>query len=257
MKRIAALLMLLAAAAVSVRAQDDARAAASKVAAAPTAADYVPAKAKENSIALGVTQTDGNTDTKLYTASLLHDRKRDEYTLRLGVDAAYGETDGDQNANNVKGVAEYRRLLSERAYAFGNLTVLHDDLADIRYRAVLSVGPGYYLMKDEAATLGVEIGPAYIREEVGDEENDDLALRIGERYERQLSATAKTWQALEYLPVVDDFDDYLLNAEIGVEAAINSSMSIRLVVKNAYDSTPATDREENDLTIIGALAYQL
>jgi hypothetical protein len=29
------------------------------------------------------------------------------------------------------------------------------------------------------------------------------------------------------------------------------------VVKNAYDSTPAVDREKSDTTVIGALAYQL
>jgi putative salt-induced outer membrane protein YdiY len=251
------MLMMLAGAVSVAQAQDDARASAAKVAAAPTAADLVPVKAKENSIALGVTMTDGNSDTLLTTASALHDRKREDYTLRLGVDFAYGKNDGEENNNNVKGVADYRYLVSERAYVFANLTALHDEIADINYRAVLSTGPGYYLMKNARATLGVEAGPAYIREEVGDDENDDLALRFGERYDRQLSPTAKCWQALEYLPVVDDFDDYLLNAEIGVEAAINSAASLRLVVKNAYDSTPAVDREKSDTTVIGALAYQL
>lgn len=251
------IMMLVLASAVVAQAQDDARSAAAKIAAAPTAADLVPVKAKENSIAVGVTMTDGNSDTLLGTASVLHDRKRDGYSLRLGADFAYGEDNDEKTTENAKAVAEYRRECSERAYAFVNLTALYDDIADIDYRAVLSAGPGYYLMKDEAATLGVDIGPAYVREEVGGEENDDVALRVGERYERQLSPTAKCWQALEYLPVVDDFDDYLLNSEIGVEAAINSTASIRLVVKNAYDSTPAVDREKSDTTLIGALAFQL
>lgn len=251
------IMMMAVAGAVAAAQAQDARSSAAKIAAAPTAADKVPVVAKENSIALGVTMTDGNSDTLLTTASALHDRKRDDYTLRLGLDYAYGETEGTENNNNVKGVADYRYLVSERAYVFGNLTAVHDEIADINYRAILSVGPGYYLMKDEAATLGVEAGPAYVREEVGGEENDQLALRFGERYDRQLSATAKCWQALEYLPAADDFDDYLLNSEIGVEAAINASASLRLVVKNAYDSTPAVDREKSDTTVIGALAYQL
>lgn len=251
------MMLMLAGAVSAAQAQDDARAAASKVAAAPTAADKVPVKAKENSIALGVTMTDGNSDTLLTTASALHDRKREDYTLRLGLDFAYSEDQDVKTTENIKGVVDYRYLVSERAYVFGNLTALHDDIADVEYRVVLSAGPGYYLMKDDRATLGVEAGPAYVIEEVGGEENDDLALRFGERYDRQLSPTAKCWQALEYLPIVDDFDDYLLNSEIGVEAAINSSVSLRLVVKNAYDSTPAVDREKSDTTVIGALAYQL
>ena len=247
---------LLAAGAVSVYAQD-ARTTAAQISVAPTAADKVAAKASENSIAIGVTMTDGNSDTLLGTASFLHERKGDEYTLRLGIDGAYGETDDERTAENVKGVAEYRRLISERAYILGNLTALYDDIADVDYRVVLSIGPGYYLMKSDAATLSVDVGPAYITEKVDGEERDEFALRAGERYERKLSDTAKVWQALEYIPLADDFNDYLLNAEIGIEAAVNSSVSLRLVVKNAYDSTPAEDHEKSDTTVIGALAYKL
>ena len=247
---------LILAGAVSAQAQD-ARSSAAKIATAPTAADKAAVVAKENSIALGLTMTDGNSDTLLGNISLLKLRTRDAYSLRLGADFAYGEDQDETTTENAKAIAEYRYLLSERAYVFSTLTVLYDDIADIDYRGVLAAGPGYYLMKSDRATLGVEAGPAYIHEKVGGEENDDLALRVGQRYDRVLSATAKCWQALEYLPIIDDFDDYLLNSEIGVEAAINSSASIRLVVKNAYDSTPAPDREKSDTTVIGALAYQL
>ncbi|HMP75207.1 MAG TPA: DUF481 domain-containing protein [Kiritimatiellia bacterium] len=211
----------------------------------------------ENSIALGVTMTDGNSDTLLATVGLEHNRKRDGYSLRLALDGAYGEDKDETTTENVKGVGEYRKLLSERAYILGSLSALYDSIADVDYRVIVGVGPGYFLMKDEAASLGVEVGPAFIAEEVGGVESEEWALRVGQRYERQLSPTAKTWQSLEYLPLVDDFDDYLLNAEIGIEAAINSRASIRLVVKNAYDSTPAADAEKSDTTLIGALAFQL
>ncbi len=217
----------------------------------------MPSKPSEQSVALGVTVTDGNSDTLLGTASYLMDRKREAYTWRLAIDALYGEDANETTKDTVKGVGELRYLLSERAYLLGNLTALYDSIADVDYRAVLSVGPGYYLMKDEAATLGVEIGPAYIAEKVAGAEHNDVALRIGERYERQLSPTAKTWQSIEYLPLVEDFDDYLLNAEPGIEAAINTRVALRLVLKNTYDSTPAEDREQSDTTVIGALAYQL
>ena len=247
---------LILAGAVSAQAQD-ARSSAAKIATAPTAADKAAVVAKENSIALGVTMTDGNSDTLLGNISLLKLRTRDAYSLRFGLDYAYGEDNSEKNTDNAKGIAEYRYGLSESAYVFSTLSALYDDIADIDYRVVLAAGPGYYLMKSDRVTLGVEAGPAFITEEVGDEQNDDLAFRVGERYDRVLSATAKCWQALEYLPIVDDFSDYLLNAEIGVEAAINASASIRLVLKNAYDSTPATDREKSDTTVIGALAYQL
>lgn len=211
----------------------------------------------ENSIALGVTLTDGNTETLLATLGAEHNRKRDAYTLRLALNGAYGEDKDETTAENLKGVAEYRKHLSERAYLLAGLSALYDAIADVDYRAILSVGPGYFLMKDDKASLGVEVGPAFITEKVAGIENEEFALRAGQRYERQLSPTARTWQSLEYIPLVDDFDDYLLNVEIGIEAAINSSAAIRLVVKNAYDSTPAADKEESDTTVIGALVFTM
>lgn len=211
----------------------------------------------ENSIAVGVTMTDGNSETLLATLGAEHNRKRDDYTLRLALSGAYGEDKDETTTENAKGVAEYRRLLSDRAYVFGSLSALYDAIADVDYRAILSVGPGYFLMKDDKASLGVEVGPAFLAEKVAGVENEEFALRAGQRYERQLSPTARTWQSLEYIPLADDFDDYLLNAEIGIEAAINSSAALRLVVKNAYDSKPADDKEKSDTTVIGALVFTL
>ncbi len=74
-----------------------------KVATAPTAADKAAVVAKENSIALGLTMTDGNSDTLLTTASALHDRKRDAYTLRLGLRISPTAEDQDEKiTENVK-----------------------------------------------------------------------------------------------------------------------------------------------------------
>ncbi len=211
----------------------------------------------ENTIALGVTLTDGNSETLLVTAGAEHNRSRDAYELRLALNGAYGEEKSETSTENIKGDAEYRKLLSERAYAVVTLSALYDALADVDYRAILSAGPGYFLLKDENASLGVEIGPAFLAEKVAGEENEEFALRAGQRYQRQLSPTARTWQSIEYVPLVDDFDDYLLNAEIGIEAAINSRAALRLVVKYAYDSTPAEDKEKGDTTVVGSLVYTL
>lgn len=211
----------------------------------------------ENSVAVGVTLTDGNSETLLATLAAEHNRKRDDYTLRLALSGAYGEDKEETTTENAKALAEYRVLMSERAYILGGLSVLYDAIADIDYRAVLSIGPGYYFIKDDKASLGVEVGPAFIMEKAGGVEREEFALRAGELYERRLSATARVWQSLEYIPVVDDLDDYLLNTEVGIEAAINSSAALRLVVKNAYDSTPAEGKEKSDTTLIGALVFTL
>jgi putative salt-induced outer membrane protein YdiY len=211
-----------------------------------------------SSLALGVVVNDGNTDNAMYNASFKWDYLPDEVQLlRLAVDGAYGETEGDTSTQNAKGVFDYQYRLSERTYGAFNIGVANDDLADLDYRLIVSPGLGYFFLKDDAAFLSGEAGPAWISEKKSGETSDDFALRVAQRYERKLESNAKVWQSAEYLAHFDDFDIYLVNAEIGVEAPISESLNIRLVVKNTYDSNPAPDREKNDLSVVGALAYSI
>ena len=83
------------------------------------------------------------------------------------------------------------------------------------------------------------------------------AVRIAERFEQSLSKTAKWWQALEYLPQASDLGNYLLNAELGIESAVNSRLSMRLSLKNTYDSEPGAGLEKNDLTVVGGVGIKL
>lgn len=223
-------------------------------------ADEAAAAPKElaSSIALGVTVNDGNTDNSMYNASLSLDYNPDANTaIRLALDGAYGETEGDKTTENGKALADYKHLFNDRAYAYVNTSVAFDDIADLDYRWITSIGPGYYLMKKEEVYLNLEAGPALISEKKGGESSENWALRIAERYERKTETGAKFWQSAEYLPYVDDFDIYVLIAEIGVEAPVSQNLNIRLVVKDTYDSNPAPGRENNDVTVIGALAYSL
>jgi putative salt-induced outer membrane protein YdiY len=211
-----------------------------------------------SSAAVGVTVTDGNSETLLGTVGLLAEKKTAENELRLGADAAYGEDQSETTTENAKAYSAYKYLINERAYGSLDASVAYDSIADLDLRVIVSPGIGYYLLKDDVQSLSVDGGPAYVHEELGGADAEDyLALRAGERYERKLSDTAKLWEAVEYLPRADDFDDYLLNAEAGVEAAINSTTSLRLTLKDTYDSTPAAGKDENDLTLVGAVVFKM
>ena len=147
--------------------------------------------------------------------------------------------------------------MNERLYGYFDLSYFYDEIGDIDYRITASPGLGYFLVKDAVQSFALETGPSYIWEKVGGVEDDYLGVRFFEKYERKLSDTAKVWESVEYLPRLDDFDDYLLSAEIGVEAAMNSSLSLRLVIVDKYDSTPAPEKKENDVTVTGSLVYKI
>jgi putative salt-induced outer membrane protein YdiY len=226
------------------------------------AQDAVETDGFETSLSLGFTLTDGNSETTQANASLLSEGERDRLgSLRAGIEANYGESTVDDKTettlDNLKLFAGARKTLSAAMFASLNGEYMYDNVADIDYRATISPGLGAYLWKTDSSKFSAEIGPAYVWEEVSGISDDYAALRIAERFDHRLSDTAKVWQSLEYLPKTDDFSAYLLTAEIGIEAAINSRVSLRLVLQDRYDSEPGEGNEENDLTFISGISVSL
>jgi putative salt-induced outer membrane protein len=208
------------------------------------------------SASFGLTLAEGNTDTMLTVGNLITSRKWGHNELDLGIDGTYGETDGDISANNIHGFSQYNRLVTERAYGLLRVDALHDDISDVQHRVTLSPGVGYYLIKNTNTFLRVEAGPGFVLERVAGDNDSYVTLRLGERFEHTLNERVKLWQSVEWLPAVDDFGDYVLNAEIGLDTSLTKKLSLRTFVQDTYDSTPAPGLEKNDVKLVVSIAYK-
>jgi putative salt-induced outer membrane protein YdiY len=206
--------------------------------------------------ALGLTISEGNTENTLFNANLITSRKWDKNEIDLGLDGAYGEADGVRNTANAHAFGQYNRLLNERLYGLLRIDGLHDDISDVSYRATVSPGLGYYLMKTTNSFLRVEAGPGFVWERVGGVEDEYVTVRLAERYETQLNERVKLWQFVEWLPSVEDFEDGVINGEVGIDASLTKKISLRAIVQDTYDSTPAPGLKHNDLKFIMQLAYK-
>ena len=209
-----------------------------------------------SSAAAGLTLTSGNSDTLLMTASVSTEKKWEQNELSFGADGAYGEQDGDRNIANAHGFGQYNRLFSERVFGLLRVDALHDDIADVQYRVTLSSGVGYYFIKNTNTFLRGEVGPGVVFEKQGGETDTYMTVRAAERFEHQLSKTAKIWQSAEILPDVSDWNKYVVNAEIGIEVAVNTKWSLRVYLQDTYDNQPAPDREPNDLKLVAGTVYK-
>ncbi len=216
----------------------------------------------ETTLSAGVGLTDGNSETLQANARLVTEGERDRLgSFKVGIDFNYGETTTDgvdeTTVNNVKGFANARKTLTEKTFAYFDLSLAHDDVADLNYRLTVGPGLGLFLVKSDSSKLALEAGPTFVSEEKADEQDEYLALRFAENGELRFPGGAKIWEAVEYLPQADDFDRYLINAELGAEASLNSRLSLRLVLQDKYDSQPAAGRERNDLSLIGGIGVKL
>jgi len=215
-----------------------------------------PAPKWEKSAALGLTLTEGNSDTLLVTGNLLASRKGVRNEISFGVDGAYGENNDVKNNETLHGFGQYNRLFTERFYGYARLDGLHDAIADVEYRFTFSPGVGYYFIKNDQTRLSAEIGPGYIYEKQGDDERGYFTLRLAEKFEHKFNDKTKIWQSLEVLPEIEDFDNYLLNAELGVETQLVDKLALRSYVQDTYDHDPAPGRKKNDIKLVTALVYK-
>lgn len=213
---------------------------------------------------LGFTLTSGNSDSVLGTAGILTGRKRDKNEWSFGADGAYGKTTDHtvtpdrttKSAELARGFGQYNRLFSDRFFGYARAEGLHDGVALIRYRVTLSPGAGYYFIKNKSTDLCGELGPGYLWDDVGGVTRHYATLRVGEKFNQQLSAHAKLWQTAEYLPQLEDFNNFIVNAEIGVQADLNTSgsLALRVYLQDTYNNVPAAGRKQNDIKFVTALA---
>lgn len=233
----------------------------------------------QSTVSAGATLTRGNSDTFLGTVTAATGKKWDQNELAFGADVAYGTTKQtttvvtnstttppgttrrtvtSTTAETVHGFGQYNRLFSERLYGLGRLEGLHDGVADIKYRFTLSAGAGYDFIKTKTTELSGEFGPGYVVQKLGDDSQSYATLRLADKFSQELSDRARLWQTAEILPQVDDFNNFIVNFEVGIEADLNSSkkLSLRVYLDDTYNNVPAAGREKNDMKLVAAVAYK-
>jgi len=210
----------------------------------------------EKSAALGLTLTEGNSDTLLVTANVLAARKGERNEISLGADGTYGENNDVKNNETLHGFVQYNRLFTDRFYGYARLDGLHDAIADVEYRFTFSPGVGYYFIKNERTRLSAEAGPGYIYEKQGDDERGYFIARLAEKFDHKFNDKTRIWQSLEFLPEIEDFDNYIVNAEVGVETQLMTKLALRSSLQDTYDNEPAPGRKKNDIKLVTALVWR-
>ena len=135
---------------------------------------------------------------------------------------------------------------------------MHDGISDIQYRFTLAPGAGDHFIKNKIRDLSLKLGRVtFLRDSTMTLKFCHLARR-GEVSLCLFAASPRLWETLEFLPQVENFNNYIANGELGVEAGLNKSekLLLRTVLQDSYDSIPAAGRLRNDIKLITSVAYK-
>lgn len=234
---------------------------AAAVFAADSSGDSTNGSPLKITISAGANLSDGNTEAAKCNASLLVEGEKEPLgSLRAGAEINYGESKVAEtnrtDTDNGKVFINAKKTITKKTFAYGDASAMRDDMAELDYRIIAGPGLGFYAVKNARTSLSIESGVSYMWEKKNEVRSDAWALRAAERFELKITDTSKCWQSSEYLAPLEDFADYLLNAEVGVEADISSKLSLRLVLQDKYDNTPGEGLKCNDLALIAALSLK-
>jgi putative salt-induced outer membrane protein YdiY len=203
----------------------------------------------------GLTITRGNAKTIVGNVGIQTAKKWAKSDIALGGDFTYGENAGAKNTEVGRAFGQYNYNLTERLYAAIRVDFLYDAIAAIDYRVTISPSLGYYFVKKERTYFRGEFGPAFVAQQLAGVADQFVTLRFAERFEHKFSDKAKVWEQLEYLPQVDDFDNFYVNGEVGAEAAFTEKFSLVTTLFWNYQNQPAAGRQQNDVRWITGVKY--
>jgi putative salt-induced outer membrane protein len=194
---------------------------------------------------IGFVNTAGNTEVT--TLSL-----GDKLTYRAGIlqltqtfALVYGRSEGVQNANsqNLRGRADF--FLVERLSVYGYVGYERNRFAGIARRTDEGAGLAFAALKTGRHELDLEAGGSLVQERrfpdpaldatVGE---NFLAGRGALRYKLLLGKNTWFQQSLEYLPNLEDGDDYRFNSETALVAPISSHFGLKAGYLIKYNNAP-------------------
>ncbi len=188
---------------------------------------------------------------------------RGSATLESTVDilrfyAAYerGEVDGETTADEILGGVSYTSYFYEDLGWYARMEIERDEFEGIDLRTTVAGGLSYRILNEPHHSLESRLGLGYRYENYLDGTSDDQpTLDVGLLHSWQFSPWARVRNELTYQPDLQDFSDYLLNQDSGLEMPLGRAdwWVLRVGVANAYNSKPHADRKKRDTTYYARL----
>ena len=218
-----------------------------------------PVKLWEGSFTFGLDGAEGNNEAMNLHVGFNAKRKTDLHVLFLDLDYNRRTTNTISTANRLFSQARYERLIQETAWSlFVESIGEYDEFQDFDFRISSHAGVGYWVFQTTQASLKSRLGSGFSHE-IGGPKNNYYApeLIVGLDYERRVTSRQKLVATVDYMPDWSDFTEYRLNSLAGWEFLLDkeTNLSLRLAVRNRYNSTPGTARP-NDLDYAALLLWK-
>ena len=129
-------------------------------------------------------------------------------------------------------------------------------MADLSYRLSPAITSGYYLVKNDAASLSFEAGPSYVWEKLGGTTDSYFAIQAAEKLTWKIADGVSLTQSVTFNTEAEDWENFFLVAAAALDFDVTEDLSFRTSVNSIYDNTPAAGNKKNDLLLSAGVAVR-
>jgi putative salt-induced outer membrane protein YdiY len=147
----------------------------------------------------------------------------------------------------------YTNFFTEKLGWFIRQELERDTFEGIDFRSTTAAGLTYRFIKEERLSLEGSAGLSYRYDDYSDPGLDSdgyPGLDFGLNLDWQFADWGRLVTAVSYIPSLDDFGDYLIEHESGIDVPLGTSDNwvMRFGLRNQYNSAPSGGREKLDTT---------
>lgn len=202
-----------------------------------------------------------NTDSLNIDVEATRRREKDRSSLdagyRFGRELDDDTGDWDISTDNWFAAGKYDYFFLPKTYWFAMMRVERDNIANLDLRLSPTVGLGRQWVERADFNFNTEAGLGWVWEKYDEDGTDEhFIARLAYHLDRRINDKVSFFHNLEYLPSVEDINDFNINADAGIRADLTEKMFAEFKIEWRHDSEPAPDAEDDDLRYVLGLGLR-
>ncbi|MCC6543012.1 MAG: DUF481 domain-containing protein [Nitrospirae bacterium] len=174
------------------------------------------------------------------------------------IEALKASSEGESTAERYTTLLRLDYLIRSRMYSFADVSWLQDEFAKIDHRYYFGAGIGYKILAGPKHMLNTEAGINYTMDTYTNHTDSDyMGGRIFGKYTYNITPTNKFEQAVEYLHDFDNSENFNVNSDTSLSAALNSMLSLKTSYKVKYDNEPVGGAKYTDRVLALSLVVNV
>lgn len=208
---------------------------------------------------LGITLERGNTDTdnRHFDGELV--ARTDKNRFIIGGELNKEKDRGRTSSDNWRAYGKYNYFMTQKWFLLANTLFEHDKFKDLDLRTTLGAGIGYNFFESEELNLNMGAGPAYIKENFIEAQDDDFpAAQWVIRYDQYFfNQHVQLFHNNNGYWSFSDSNNWLIYTRQGLRFPLYKGLTATFQYNYDYDNEPSEDAEEKwDSKVLLLLGWQ-